>query len=189
MESDLSGNIEVKESGTSTKKKGIMAINLSNVNAREWFQKQRDSIKPWAEFANTSKFRIPKSLTPIGPRIIKNIEHYQANYIFVFLGLVFFCILTSPLLLVAIAASLGACYIVNLKNQEGKVKVLGRELSLAQTYCAIGVASFPLFWLAGAGSVVFWIIGASFLSIMLHASTHLTQSEQETVELLDMETV
>lgn len=36
--------------------------------------------------------------------------------------------LTSPLLLVAIAACLGACYIINLKNKDTKVKVLGKSL-------------------------------------------------------------
>ena len=35
----------------------------------------------------------------------------------------------------------------------------GRELSLAQQYAAVGVLAFPLFWIAGAGSAVFWIIG------------------------------
>lgn len=35
----------------------------------------------------------------------------------------------------------------------------GRELSLAQQYSVVAALSFPLFWLAGAGSAVFWIIG------------------------------
>ena len=37
--------------------------------------------------------------------------------------------------------------------------LIGRELSLAQQYGAVGILSFPLFWVAGAGSVVFWVIG------------------------------
>ena len=37
--------------------------------------------------------------------------------------------------------------------------VAGRELSLAQQYSAVGVLSFPIFWVAGAGSAVFWVIG------------------------------
>ena len=37
--------------------------------------------------------------------------------------------------------------------------VSGRELSLAQQYAGVGALSFPLFWIAGAGSAVFWIIG------------------------------
>lgn len=35
----------------------------------------------------------------------------------------------------------------------------GRELSMFQQYTAVGIASFPLFWIAGAGAAVFWVIG------------------------------
>ena len=35
----------------------------------------------------------------------------------------------------------------------------GKELTVAQQYGAVGAMSFPLFWLAGAGGAVFWVIG------------------------------
>ena len=44
--------------------------------------------------------------------------------------------------------------------------ITGRELSLAQQYAVVGVCSFPLFWLAGAGSAVFWVIGWYYLFIV-----------------------
>ncbi|KAK3107354.1 hypothetical protein FSP39_012584 [Pinctada imbricata] len=165
-----------------------MSLSLSNVSAREWLTKTREGIKPWGEFLNTGKFQVPKSVAPLPKRVVKNIEHFQSNYLFVFVGLVVFCILTSPMLLIAIAACLGACYIISLKNQERKIKVMGRELSLAQQYGAVGLCSFPLFWLAGAGSAVFWVIGASFFVIMLHASFYITAEEGDAIEL-EMEPV
>ena len=36
---------------------------------------------------------------------------------------------------------------------------VGREVSLAQQYVLVAVCCFPLFWVAGAGSAVFWILG------------------------------
>lgn len=36
---------------------------------------------------------------------------------------------------------------------------LGRELSTAHQYGLAGGVSFPFFWLAGAGSAVFWVLG------------------------------
>ncbi|XP_045207452.1 prenylated Rab acceptor protein 1-like isoform X2 [Mercenaria mercenaria] len=166
----------------------IMALSLSNATAREWFAKTRDGIRPWGEFINTGRFQTPKSVAPMPKRIIKNIEHFQSNYLFVFIGLVVFCILTSPMLLIAIAACLGACYIISLKNRDNKLKIMGRELSLAQQYGAVGLCSFPLFWLAGAGSAVFWVIGASFFVIMLHASFYTPGDEGEPFDL-EMEPV
>ncbi|OWF46811.1 Prenylated Rab acceptor protein 1 [Mizuhopecten yessoensis] len=167
----------------------IMSLTLSNTSAREWLSRTREGIKPWGEFISTSKFKVPKSITPVPKRIVKNIEHFQSNYLFVFLGLVLFCVLTSPLLLVAIAACLGACYIINIKNQEKKLSIMGKELSVSQQYGAVGLCSFPLFWLAGAGSAVFWIIGASFFVIMLHASFYTHTEEGEEVDLVMDEVV
>lgn len=185
--SGLEGDISVPES--QTKKRGIMSLTLSNASAREWLARTREGIKPWGEFINTSKFKTPKSVAPVPKRIMKNIEHFQSNYLFVFLGLVLFCVLTSPMLLIAIAACLGACYIINIKNQEKKLSIMGKELSVSQQYAAVGLCSFPLFWLAGAGSAVFWIIGASFFVIMLHASFYTLAEDGEDIDLVMDEVV
>lgn len=93
------------------------------------------------------------------------------------------------MLLIAIAACLGACYIINIKNQEKKLSIMGKELSVSQQYAAVGLCSFPLFWLAGAGSAVFWIIGASFFVIMLHASFYTLAEDGEDIDLVMDEVV
>jgi anoctamin-1 len=67
--------------------------------------------------------------------------------------------ITSPLLLIAVAASLGACYILSVKNAERKVTVFAHEFSLAQQYGLVAVCSLPLFYLAGAGAALFWVLG------------------------------
>ena len=41
----------------------------------------------------------------------------------------------------------------------------GRDVTLVQQYAAVGALSFPLFWIAGAGSAVFWVIGTYSLLI------------------------
>ncbi|KAL8572008.1 hypothetical protein ACOMHN_038366 [Nucella lapillus] len=184
----LVGNIDSSPVETPSLRNRLMALSLTNTSAREWFSKTRESVKPWGEFINTKRFKMPSSVAPVPKRIVKNVEHFQGNYLFVFLGLVLFCVLTSPMLLVAIAACLGACYIISVKSADKPLVLLGREVSVAQQYAAVGVMSFPLFWLAGAGSAVFWIIGASFFIIMLHASTFRTPEEEEGFDL-EMESV
>jgi hypothetical protein len=184
---DLSGDIDTGKAEELPTKKSIMSLSLSNVSVRDWLHKQRESVQPWTEFINTKRFKLPKSLPPAGKRIVKNIDRFQSNYLFVFLGLVAFCILTSPLLLIAIAACLGACYIINIKNTESKLTVMGHEVSIAQQYMAVAALSFPLFWVAGAGSAVFWVIGASFLVIMLHAVIY--SLDEENLFEVEMQTV
>lgn len=185
---ELDGKIDIPITDNSSIRQRIMTLSLSNVAAREWFLKTREGIRPWGEFVNTSKFKTPKSVAPLPKRIVQNISHFQSNYLFVFLGLVVFCILTSPLLLVAIGVCLGACYIISLRNKESKLTILGRELSLAQQYGVVGLCSFPLFWLAGAGSAVFWVLGASVFVIMLHAALYSPDEETEPFDL-EMEPV
>ena len=52
-------------------------------------------------------------------------EYFQSNYVMVFLVLVLYCLLTSPLLLIVIAASGGAAYIAGIKNNDRKLSIAG----------------------------------------------------------------
>ena len=72
--------------------------------------------------------------------------------VFVFLILFLYCLITSPFLLVAMAASGGACWYAGHRNQDRKLILGGKEVPLAQQYAAIGVISIPLFVIAGAGT-------------------------------------
>ena len=104
----------------------------------------------------------------------------QSNYVLVFLILVLYCLISSPLLLIVIAGAGGAAYFAAVKNETRKIAIagtkkthkgnkeilkrsfnsnpfLGHEVTLAQQYAAIATASIPFFLLAGAGGVVFWV--------------------------------
>ncbi|KAJ9594081.1 hypothetical protein L9F63_014493 [Diploptera punctata] len=190
VEIEVTGNITSLEPVKTSK--GMfqlpMHVSLSSPAAREWFGQRRENIRPWTVFVNTGNFRTPSSLPRLSKRIMKNVEYFQSNYFFVFLGLIAYCLITSPLLLIAVAASLGACYILSLKNAERKINILGHELTLAQQYGMVALCSLPLFYLAGAGSVIFWVLGASIFIITLHAAFYNIDSilnpDEERVELM-----
>lgn len=154
-------------------------IDLKNMSIKQIYHEKWSKMKPWGSFIDTNRMKTPTSTLNWTRRLIRNIEHFQSNYCCVFLILVVYCILTSPLLLLAIAASLGACYIIALKNSESPLKLFGYKLSLGQQYVMIGILSFPLFYLAGAGSAVFWVIGASFFVIGLHASLYAIETSDQ----------
>lgn len=104
------------------------------------------------------RVQAPTATMQWSKRFLKNISYFQSNYIFVFAILLIYCILTSPFLLLILGASVGACYLVTLKNRESPVKICSYQLSLTQQYAGIALCAFPFFWLVGAGSAVFWVI-------------------------------
>ncbi|XP_069939730.1 prenylated Rab acceptor protein 1 isoform X2 [Cherax quadricarinatus] len=151
-------------------------LQLASPAAREWITRSRENVRPWLVFVNTQKFKVPPNAQRWSKRLAKNVDYFQSNYMFVFIGLIIYCLITSPLLLLAVAASLGACYILSLKNAEKKIIVGGHEVSLAHQYTAVGVLSLPVFYIAGAGAVLFWVLGASFVIIIIHASFYNIES-------------
>ena len=57
-------------------------------------------------------------------------EHFQSNYVCVFLVLVLYCLISSPLLLVVIAGAGGASYYAAVKNEGRKIAVAGTPMGL-----------------------------------------------------------
>ncbi|MCL4136978.1 UNVERIFIED_CONTAM: hypothetical protein GTU68_015255 [Idotea baltica] len=139
-----------------------VGLKLASPGAREWFQNRREHLKPWLTFVSTSKFLVPQTPQKWTKRVVKNIDYFQSNYMFVFIGLIIYCLLTSPLLLIAVAASLGGCYIASIRNAEKKMVLGGREVPLVQQYAGIGLLSVPVFYMAGATTAIFWVIGESY---------------------------
>merc|ERR1711892_78774 len=169
---DLSGEIDQQD--TSEQASPVMSLpvplNLSQPLVKEWFAKKRANIRPLGTFFNTANFQVPPSAGRLTKRLYKNIEHFQSNYMLVFLVLVVYCLISSPLLLIVIAAAGGASYFASSKNGDRKLAIAGREVSLAQQYGLIALCSIPFFLWAGAGGVVFWVLGASMFFITGHAA-------------------
>jgi len=160
---------------------------LSPSAAKEWLEKRRMSIRPWAGFVDQRKFSKPRNFGELCQRVVRNVDTYNSNYTFIFLGLIFYCIVSSPMLLIAMAVFAGAFYIIHLKSLEQKLVVLGKEMQVPHQAGLAGAVSLPVFWLAGAGAAVFWILGATLFVIGSHAAFR--EVEGESVEELFMEPV
>lgn len=58
----------------------------------------------------------------------------------------------------------------------------GRELTQGHQLGLAGGVSFPVFWLAGAGTAVFWVLGEFFTFMSLYFSLSLSSnSSSETL--------
>merc|ERR1712212_804589 len=162
----LSGEIEeeeVKESGSG------MSLSVAQPLVRDWLAKRRANLRPVGTFFNTANFQVPPSAGRLSKRLVKNVDYFQSNYVLVFLILVLYCLISPPLLIV-IAGAGGAAYFASIKNETRKIAIAGHEVTLAQQYAAIATASIPFFLLAGAGGIVFWVLGASLFFITAHVA-------------------
>ncbi|KPJ13716.1 Prenylated Rab acceptor protein 1 [Papilio machaon] len=126
------------------------------------------SRRPWTQFIATENFKTPASIPRLTRRFYRNIEYFQANYLVVFLGLFAYCLITSPLLLIAMVASFFGYR--KLTSGPNTWKIGNWELTKTQQYAVYAAASMALCWLAGAGAVLFWVLGATVTVVALHAS-------------------
>lgn len=141
------------------------------------------TIQNWAVFFNTSRLmKAPANKQLLTRRVLSNLSYFQGNYLCVSLILVIYCILTSPLLLLALLGYTAALYLVTVRSALGKpTYVLGYRFNLQQQYSFITMISLPLLWVAGAPTALFWVIGASFFVVGLHALLYAI----ETLDLAD----
>lgn len=132
------------------------------------------TIREWSEFFDTSHMmKVPTNTHHLARRLICNLSHFRGNYLCVALILIIYCILSSPFLLFAIVAYLSAIYFVTARTASGRaIKIANFRPNLQQQYYFLTLISIPLLWVAGAPSAVFWVIGASFVVVGLHASIY-----------------
>ena len=58
---------------------------------KELLMQAKAGTKSWRKFFACSRLSKPKSCSDWGSRVVGNIKDYKSNYIFVFLGLVIYC--------------------------------------------------------------------------------------------------
>ncbi|NWZ99971.1 PRAF1 protein, partial [Nesospiza acunhae] len=133
-----------------------------------WLEARWAGLRPWGAFLAQRRFGAPRDFGELCRRLAHNGERFQSNYLVLFLGLVVYCLLSSPLLLVALSVFVAA--VVAVRSRETPLVLLGRELSPAHQLGVAGGVSLPLLWLAGAGAAVFWLLGAALVFLGSHAA-------------------
>lgn len=130
-------------------------------------QLTRKYIRPWSEFINTANFKTAASMPRLTNRFVRNISYFQSNYIFIFVLLMIYCLITSPLLLLILGAVAYGSH--KIKKAQMPITIFGQQLGTNQQIMVVNFASVPILYLAGAGAALFWTLGASCFVISLHA--------------------
>ncbi len=68
--------------------KGFVGIVKSS---RDWVASKHAGVRPWSEFLNVRNLTKPSSVSAGTSRVLANLLRFQSNYLFVFLGLVIYC--------------------------------------------------------------------------------------------------
>ena len=65
---------------------------LGHISAgKDWIASKHSKVQPWSEFFNIRKISKPNSIGEGVTRVLGNLQLYQSNYLFVFLGLLVYC--------------------------------------------------------------------------------------------------
>ena len=83
---EVSGEIEMSTLTTSVASSSYFG------KVKSWVGEKRSKIRPWQEFLDMKRFSKPKTMSEVTSRMTKNVEVYQANYVFIFLGLAAYCV-------------------------------------------------------------------------------------------------
>uniref|UniRef100_A0A336ME42 PRA1 family protein n=1 Tax=Culicoides sonorensis TaxID=179676 RepID=A0A336ME42_CULSO len=166
MDESLSGNIETPKEEP---KQGVSSYFTRIPNLYEFLRTSRQNLRPWSQFVSTTNFKTTSNVSRLSNRIVRNVAYFASNYLCVFLGLVVYCLLTSPLILIVLCGS----FYLSYKIKQGAIPTInffGKQLNTNQQCLMVNIASVPVLYLFGAGSVLFWVLGASVFLITLHAA-------------------
>jgi PRA1 family protein 1 len=122
-----------------------------------------------SEFFDFKRLSKPANFSECQSRVNYNLSHFSSNYAVVFLMLSIYALLTNWALLFDIILVVAGMYLIGLLD--------GRDLEIgtfrattSQLYTGLLVVAVPLGLYASPFSTLLWLIGASGVVILGHAS-------------------
>lgn len=127
------------------------------------------NLKGVGEFLDLKRLSKPRDMGDMQQRVNYNLSYFSSNYAVVFVMLSIYSLLTNLLLLFVIVLVVGGMF--------GISKLNGRDLDVgfaratpSQLYTGMLVIAVPLGIWASPITTVLWLVGASAVTILGHAS-------------------
>ncbi|CCH43627.1 Prenylated Rab acceptor 1 [Wickerhamomyces ciferrii] len=127
------------------------------------------NIRPPQEFFDVKRISKPQNFGELQSRISYNLKYYQTNYALIVSALSVYSLLTNLLLLFVIVFTLAGVFGIS-KLQGADLELGPLKLTNSQLYTGLLVIAVPLGFLASPISALLWLIGASSVSVLSHAS-------------------
>lgn len=127
------------------------------------------NLKPISEFFDLKRLSKPASFGEVQSRVNFNLTYFSSNYFILFIMLSIYSLLTNRVLLFDIVLVIGGMY--GIGKLQGRDLELGfTRLTTSQLYTGLLVISVPLGIWASPISTLFWLVGATGVSVLGHAS-------------------
>ncbi|KAF9927481.1 hypothetical protein BGZ67_007455 [Mortierella alpina] len=134
------------------------------------FREERlSSLRPFSEFFDVNRFSKPAGLVNVTSRFNYNLAYFQGNYMLVFLGITAYSLITNVMLMFTVGVVVGGMHYISKVPPEGVV-IGNTTYSARQLQTGLVCVAVPLFFFSSTIGTVFYIIGASAVSILGHAA-------------------
>ncbi|KAG0200257.1 hypothetical protein BGX28_006644 [Mortierella sp. GBA30] len=134
------------------------------------FREERlSSLRPFSEFFDANRFSKPTGVASVTSRLNYNLSYFQGNYMLIFLGITAYSLITNVLLMFTVGFVVGGMHYISKVPPEGVVIGTSTYSARQLQTCLVCVA-VPLFFFSSTIGTIFYIIGASAVSILGHAS-------------------
>lgn len=127
------------------------------------------NLKPISEFLNLSRLSKPPNFGEVQSRVNYNLGYFSSNYVAVAIMLLIYSLLTNlTLLFDLVFVSVG---LFGIKKLDGKDLELGfTQATTSQLYTGLFVIAIPLLIWANPVGTALWLVGATGVTILGHAS-------------------
>ncbi|KAF8919852.1 prenylated rab acceptor PRA1 [Mucidula mucida] len=127
------------------------------------------AIRSPAEFFDYQRISRPADLNTATQRISYNTRYFSGNYGLIIAILAVYALISNPLLLIALGFLVGGFAAIN-RFAPDPVQFGDTVVTQKHLYTGLFVIGLPLLWLASPVMTFFWLVGASGVVILGHAS-------------------
>ena len=127
------------------------------------------NLKPISEFLDLKRISKPANFGEVQSRVNYNLGYFSSNYAVVFVMLSIYSLLTNLTLLFVIFLVIGGMWGIG-KLQGNDLEIGTFRATTSQLYTVLLVVSVPLAIIASPFATALWLIGASGVTILGHAT-------------------
>ncbi|KAI0775688.1 prenylated rab acceptor PRA1 [Trametes elegans] len=145
------------------------AIIRASETLKAFRETRLSALRPPSEFFDYNRVSRPADLNQATHRISYNTRYFSGNYGVLVIILAIYALIANSQLIFAVLFLVGGFAAIN-RFAPDPIQVGEHVITQKSLYTALFVIGIPLLWFASPFSTVFWLVGASAVLILGHAS-------------------